>query len=101
MFGTALAILLIVLLIEREGWSEITSSLKEILTPRFCIGIAFLVGLAPVRYFALACSAPFGRRGYSIFENGAINSHRFIRFQLFAHHHRRRRGAFGRSHAPG
>ena len=29
-FGTALAILLIVLLIEREGWSEITSSLGQI-----------------------------------------------------------------------
>ncbi|MFN8426984.1 MAG: lysylphosphatidylglycerol synthase transmembrane domain-containing protein [Anaerolineales bacterium] len=42
-FGTALAILLIVLLIEREGWSEITSSLKEISLPVFALALLSLL----------------------------------------------------------
>ncbi len=42
-FGTALAILLIVLLIEREGWSEITSSLKEISLPVFAMALLSLL----------------------------------------------------------
>ena len=42
-FGTALAILLIVLLIEREGWNEITSSLKEISLPIFALALLSLL----------------------------------------------------------
>ena len=42
-FGTALAILLIVLLIEREGWNEITSSLKEISLPVFALALLSLL----------------------------------------------------------
>ncbi len=42
-FGTALAILLIILLIEREGWSEITSSLKEISLPLFALALLSLL----------------------------------------------------------
>ena len=42
-FGTAPAILLIVLLIEREGWNEITSSLKEISLPIFALALLSLL----------------------------------------------------------
>lgn len=42
-FGTALAILLIILLIEREGWKEIADSLKQISFPVFVLALLSLL----------------------------------------------------------
>ena len=42
-FGTALAVALIVLLIEREGWNEITSLLQEISFPVFALALLSLL----------------------------------------------------------
>ena len=43
LFGTALAVALSVLLVEREGWSEITSSLKQISLPVFALALLSLL----------------------------------------------------------
>ena len=43
LFGTVLAVVLIVLLIEREGWGEITSSLRQISFPVFSLALLSLL----------------------------------------------------------
>lgn len=43
LFGTALAVVLIVLLIEHEGWGEITSSLRQISFPVFSLALLSLL----------------------------------------------------------
>jgi uncharacterized membrane protein YbhN (UPF0104 family) len=43
LIGTALAVALSVLLVEREGWSEITSSLKQISLPVFALALLSLL----------------------------------------------------------
>jgi hypothetical protein len=43
LFGTALAITLSILLIEREGWKEITDSLRQISLPVFALALLLLL----------------------------------------------------------
>ncbi len=43
LFGTVLAVVLIVLIIEREGWGEITSSLRQISFPVFSLALLSLL----------------------------------------------------------